>query len=86
MANSVLKMDSLEIMGTNNGSAITQKRLEEFDEQSIAVLAKRLEEDDYPTPFAGLGDWHLIRALAIHRPELTRPYLHLIDQEPFDED
>ncbi|WP_414153440.1 DUF2555 domain-containing protein [Prochlorococcus sp. MIT 1300] len=73
-------------MGTNTGSAITQKRLEEFDEQSIAVLAKRLEEDDYPTPFAGLGDWHLIRALAIHRPELTRPYLHLIDQEPFDED
>ena len=86
MANSVLKMDSLEIMGTNTASAITQKRLQEFDEQSIAVLAKRLEEDDYPTPFAGLGDWHLLRALAIHRPELTRPYLHLIDQEPFDED
>ena len=32
------------------------------------------------------GDWHLLRALAIHRPELTAPYVHLIDQEPFDED
>ena len=39
-----------------------------------------------PPPFAGLGDWHLLRALAIHRPELARPYVHLVDQEPFDED
>jgi hypothetical protein len=27
-----------------------------------------------------------LRALAIPRPELTRPYLHLVDQEPCDED
>ncbi len=66
--------------------AITPEQLNGFDEASVAVLAKRLEDDDYPTPFAGLGDWHLLRALAIHRPELTRPYVHLIDQEPFDED
>ena len=66
--------------------AITAEQLESFDEASVAVLAQRLEDDDYPTPFAGLGDWHLLRALAIHRPELTRPYVHLIDQEPFDED
>jgi hypothetical protein len=70
-------------MGT---PAITPEQLESFDEASVAVLAQRLEDDDYPTPFAGLGDWHLLRALAIHRPELTRPYVHLIDQEPFDED
>ena len=50
------------------------------------MLARRLEYDDYPTPFEGLSDWHLLRALAIHRPELTAPYAHLIDQEPFDED
>ena len=50
------------------------------------MLARRLEYDDYQTPFEGLGDWHLLRALAIHRPELTAPYVHLIDQEPFDED
>ena len=66
--------------------AITTEQLDGFDEASVALLAKRLEDDDYPTPFAGLGDWHLLRALAIHRPELTRPYVHLIDQEPFDED
>lgn len=66
--------------------AITPEQLESFDEASVAVLAQRLEDDDYPNPFAGLDDWHLLRALAIHRPELTRPYVHLIDQEPFDED
>ena len=66
--------------------AIKPEQLESFDEASVAVLAQRLEDDDYPNPFAGLGDWHLLRALAIHRPELTRPYVHLIDQEPFDED
>ncbi len=65
---------------------ITPERIEAFDEEAIAILAHRLDEDDYPTPFAGLSDWHLLRALAIHRPELTRPYLHLVDQEPFDED
>jgi hypothetical protein len=61
-------------------------RLAAFDEASTAELARRLDEDDYASPFDGLGDWHLMRALAIHRPELARPYLHLVDQEPFDED
>jgi len=48
-------------------------------------LAKRLEDDEYMTPFDGLKDWHLLRALAINRPELTTDYIHLLDQEPFDE-
>ena len=65
---------------------ITPERLASFDEAAVATLARRLEYDDYPTPFEGLSDWHLLRALAIHRPELTAPYVHLIDQEPFDED
>ena len=68
------------------GTPITPERLAAFDETSVAELARRLEEDDYPTPFAGLSDWHLLRALAIHRPDLARPYVHLVDQEPFDED
>ncbi len=67
-------------------SAITPELLDQFDESSIAALAQRLDDDDYPTPFAGLSDWHLMRALAIHRPDLARPYVHLVDQEPFDED
>jgi hypothetical protein len=65
---------------------ITPERLAAFDEAEIAVLAQRLDDDDYPTPFDALADWHLLRALAIHRPELARPYVHLVDQEPFDEE
>jgi len=69
-----------------SGVPITPELLASFDEASIAELARRLEDDDYLTPFAGLEDWHLLRALAIHRPDLARPYVHLVDQEPFDED
>lgn len=73
---------------TDNGraTAISPELLASFDEAKAAELARRLEEDDYPTPFAGLDDWHLLRALAIHRPDLAAPYVHLVDQEPFDED
>ena len=39
-----------------------------------------------PMPSRASKDWHLLRALAIHRPDLVQPYRHLIDQEPFDED
>jgi hypothetical protein len=66
--------------------AITPEALDSFTEAAVAALAQRLEEDDYPTPFAGLSDWHLLRALAIHRPDLIKPYVHLVDQEPFDEE
>ncbi|BEV35638.1 DUF2555 domain-containing protein [Synechococcus sp. M16CYN] len=64
----------------------TPEQLKSFNEETIAELALRLEEDDYSIPFDSLSDWHLLRALAIHRPELALPYHHLIDQEPFDED
>jgi hypothetical protein len=69
-----------------SGGPITPETIASFDEASVAELARRLEDDDYPTPFAGLADWHLLRALAIHRPDLARPWVHLVDQEPFDED
>jgi len=78
--------DSGTLPSPEAAAPITPERLAGFDEQAIAELARRLEEDDYPSAFAGLTDWHLLRALAIHRPELARPYVHLVDQEPFDED
>ncbi|WP_398336580.1 DUF2555 domain-containing protein [Vulcanococcus sp.] len=69
-----------------NAPSITAELIASLDEASMADLARRLEEDDYPSAFAGLQDWHLLRAVAIHRPDLARPYVHLVDQEPFDED
>ena len=64
---------------------ISEELVNSFDEEMTFELAKRLEEDNYNTPFDGLKDWHLLRALAINRPELTTNYTHLLDQEPFDE-
>ena len=76
------------MMGSDPISAPRQieQELAAMDGDAVAAIACRLEEDDYPDAFAGLQDWHLLRALAIHRPDLVQPYRHLIDQEPFDED
>ena len=56
-----------------------------FDEKMKLEVATRSERDNYITPFDGLKEWHLLRALAIKRPELTSDYIHLLDKEPFDE-
>ena len=66
-------------------TTISKELVNSFDEKMTLELATRLEEDNYKTPFDGLKDWHLLRALAINRPELTTDYIHLLDQEPFDE-
>ena len=64
---------------------ISEELVDSFDEKMTLELAIRLEEDNYKTPFDGLKNWHLLRALAVNRPELTSNYIHLLDQEPFDE-
>ena len=77
--NQILNME----FTTNN--EISEELVNSFNEEKTYQLAKRLEDDNYLTPFDGLKDWHLLRALAINRPELTSNYIHLLDQEPFDE-
>ena len=72
-------------MKFSSENKISEELVNSFDENMTLELATRLEEDDYTTPFEGLKDWHLLRALAINRPELTSNYIHLLDQEPFDE-
>lgn len=53
--------------------------------EEVATIARRLEHDDYASAFEGLQDWHLLRAIAFHRPELVEPYLFLLDMEAYDE-
>ena len=72
-------------MGFISENKISEELVNSFTEEMTLELAKRLEDDNYMTPFDGLKDWHLLRALAINRPELTSDYVHLLDQEPFDE-
>ena len=72
-------------MGFISENKISKELVNSFDEKMTLDLSIRLEEDNYSTPFDGLKDWHLLRALAINRPELTSDYIHLLDQETFDE-
>ena len=78
----ILALFNMKFISENQ---ISEELVNSFDEEMTLELAKRLEEDNYNTPFDGLKDWHLLRALAINRPELTTNYTHLLDQEPFDE-
>jgi Protein of unknown function (DUF2555) len=64
---------------------LTDRDFAEMTVEDVATVATRLEQDDYSTPFEGLNDWHLLRAIAFHRPELVEPYLYLLDIEAYDE-
>ncbi len=65
--------------------SVTGQEISALTEEDIAVLAKRLEQDDYSNPFEALNDWHLLRAIAFQREELAQPYLYLLDIEAYDE-
>lgn len=64
---------------------LTEKDFAQMTAAKVAEIATRLENDDYDTPFEGLQDWHLLRAIAFHRQELVEPYLYLLDIEAYDE-
>ena len=72
-------------MKSSSHNRISEELVNSFNAEMTFQLAKRLEDDNYASPFDGLKDWHLLRALAINKPELTSNYIHPLDQEPFDE-
>lgn len=69
-------------MGTSSIEKVDLTKMTELD---VEKLAQRLEKDEYATPFEGLEDWHLLRALAFQRSEMVEPYLYLLDLEAYDE-
>ncbi|MBE9170004.1 DUF2555 domain-containing protein [Pleurocapsales cyanobacterium LEGE 06147] len=64
---------------------LSQKDISTLTAEDVAILAHRLEQDDYFNPFEALEDWHLLRAIAFQREELVEPYLYLLDIETYDE-
>ena len=64
---------------------LTKQDIVGITEEQVAVIAGRLEQDEYNTPFEALEDWHLLRAIAVHREELVESYIHLLDIEAYDE-
>ncbi|GAB4279866.1 MAG: hypothetical protein Fur0025_07410 [Oscillatoriaceae cyanobacterium] len=69
-------------MGT---TSISERDIAELTPDDVKRLAVRLDQDEYDNPFDGLNDWHLLRAIAFHRPELVEPYIYLLDLEAYDE-
>ncbi|MGF1495635.1 MAG: DUF2555 domain-containing protein [Elainellaceae cyanobacterium] len=65
--------------------SISKQDVANVTELEVAKLAKRLEQDEYNSPFDGLQDWHLLRAIAFQRPEMVEPYMYLLDLEAYDE-
>ena len=64
---------------------LTKQDIVGITEEQVAILARRLEQDEYNSPFEALEDWHLLRAIAFQREELVEPYIHLLDIEAYDE-
>lgn len=64
---------------------LMKRNIADFTAEDVAVLASRLEQDEYNSPFEALEDWHLLRAIAFQREELIEPYIHLLDIETYDE-
>ena len=64
---------------------ISEELVNSFDEKMTLELTTRLEKDEYTTPFDGLKNCQLLRALAVNGPELTSYFIHLFDQEQVDE-
>ncbi|MFO8041096.1 MAG: DUF2555 domain-containing protein [Sodalinema sp.] len=64
---------------------VSRDDLSAVTEDQVKLLANRLDADDYPNPFEGLEDWHLLRAIAFERPDLVEPYSYLLEFEDCDE-
>ena len=64
---------------------IIEKPLHSFYEQKTFELPKRLGEKNYAKSFNVLKNWSLVRTFAVNRYKLTFNYIHLIEQEEFNE-
>ena len=63
---------------------ISDELLCPFNKEETFEFAKKLEVEIDGKNF-NILNCDLLRSLVINRPELTFDYIHLFDQEPFDE-
>ena len=64
---------------------IFKKPLYSFFEEGTFGLAKTLEEKNYVKPFNVFKSWNLVRNFATTTYKLISDYIHLLEQEQFDE-
>jgi len=63
---------------------ISDQLLYPFNREETFELAKKLEVE-IDAKYFNILNCNLLSSLEIYRPELTFDYIHLVDQEPFDE-
>ena len=64
---------------------IFEKLLYSSYEEGTIQLAKNLGEKNYVKPFNVFKNWNLVRTFATTRYKLISDYIHLLEQEQFDE-
>ena len=64
---------------------IIEKPLHYFYGERTFEIPKRSGERNYFTPFNMLKNWDLVMTLALYKYNFTFNYIHLIEQEQFDE-
>ena len=64
---------------------IFEKLLYSSYEEGTIQLAKNLGEKNYVKPFNVFKNWNLVRTFATNRYKLKSDYIHLLEQEQFDE-
>ena len=68
-----------------SNNKIFEKLLYSSYEEGTFELAKTLEEKNYVKPFNIFKNWNLVRTFATNRYKLISDYIHLIEEEQFDE-
>ena len=64
---------------------IFEKLLYSSYEEGTFELAKTLGEKNYVKPFNLFKNWNFVGTFATNRYKLTSDYIHLLEQEQFDE-
>ena len=64
---------------------IFEKLLYSSYEEGTFELAKTLGEKNYVKPFNLFKNWNFVGTSATNRNKLTSDYIHLLEQEQFDE-
>ena len=64
---------------------IIGEHLQYFYEEETFELLKRLRVKNYAIPFKVLINYYLVRIFAINSYKLISDYIHLLEQEQFDE-
>ena len=72
-------------MKITNHNKIIGKFLHSFYDDGTLELPKRLREKNSAKSFNDLKNWALVRTFAINNHKLTFDYIHLLEQEKFDE-